>query len=431
MSIQYRTLPVLCLYIIAALYLKAGDEHPANAAAIRIGVDDEADSWWAKYGLLHKTEDPIDGLYSENEAANKYLATEKNASEYFKWSDRFRTRYREKGIEFWNRFPSDPRRFTWLLNTLYLSPKYWSDEKEGASMAAAKFVEKAAVDGAAIAKWNRKYLLLRAEFMNAPDVTEKQKGQLRIYELYSHIQIARLALLRNENVDMLSIATELLDVIAAFPQADGPFTASTLADNYLAAVELMPDYELYSAFLAAMRMSPVAELQKLAIAKGEIVKHRIVPLELKLPALKGGSIDLSTLKGKVVLVDFWANTCSSCIEAMPGIKRVYDRYRGDGFEVIGVWITPDVARDQPRALKILDTVGPNWPMGILAGETLTQFQEKYALFYVPVTWLIDQNGNLVTTDVTGPRLESEIRRLLGISVAGWIPAMSKPSGTGR
>ncbi|HEY7428499.1 MAG TPA: tetratricopeptide repeat protein, partial [Gemmataceae bacterium] len=59
-------------------------------------------------------------------------------------------------------------------------------------------------------------------------------------------------------------------------------------------------------------------------------------LDLAGPTVQGDKFDLKQLRGKVVLIDFWATWCGPCVAEMPNVKRVYDRYHKDGFEVVGV-----------------------------------------------------------------------------------------------
>jgi peroxiredoxin len=54
------------------------------------------------------------------------------------------------------------------------------------------------------------------------------------------------------------------------------------------------------------------------------------------PGLNGGTVRLSSLRGKVVLINFWATWCTACQDEMPAIEQVWDRYRGRGLEVIAV-----------------------------------------------------------------------------------------------
>jgi thiol-disulfide isomerase/thioredoxin len=123
-------------------------------------------------------------------------------------------------------------------------------------------------------------------------------------------------------------------------------------------------------------------------------------------------IDVAKQRGKVVLIDIWSNWCTACITAMPKVQAVYDKYREKGFEVVGVWLTQDEAKEKPKAIEILAEKGASWPNGVIAGQANLEFNKKYGIIGVPVTFLLDRNGKLVTNDVTGLRLEQEVKRLV-------------------
>ena len=120
-------------------------------------------------------------------------------------------------------------------------------------------------------------------------------------------------------------------------------------------------------------------------------------------------VSLSDYQGKIVLLDFWATWCKSCQEEIPIFIDLYDQYRDQGFEMVGISI------DSER-LKVvnpfIEKLGVNYT--ILLGEP--NLMDKYNIMAIPTAVLIDQSGN-IRKRFTGAQLdrliyENELKKLL-------------------
>ena len=117
--------------------------------------------------------------------------------------------------------------------------------------------------------------------------------------------------------------------------------------------------------------------------------------------LDGNPISLQDYRGKVVLLDFWAVWCGFCILEMPNLKKVYDTYKDQGFEVIGINLDPDEAelRDYVKEKDI------PWRQIFCEQGWDDPIVQQYNVTGVPEPWLIAKDGTLISTDAREAALE--------------------------
>ena len=106
--------------------------------------------------------------------------------------------------------------------------------------------------------------------------------------------------------------------------------------------------------------------------------------------INSGPLTLKALKGKVVLIDFWAFDCEPCIEAMPRIVDLQSKYGKDGLVVIGVH-TPraDYEKDVAKLREAINRMGIHFPVVV---DNKQKIFEDYRCDLWPSQFIIDQNG---------------------------------------
>ena len=137
------------------------------------------------------------------------------------------------------------------------------------------------------------------------------------------------------------------------------------------------------------------------------------PIEMVFTAIDGTEIDLSKMRGKVVLIDFWDIRCSPCIKEMPHVQTMYDKYNSQGFEVIGIAADGDQAKEQIE--RILKKTGAIWPQRLDNGKDASMsFHSLYGITSLPTVWLLNKDGIIVDRNARGARLETLIRKYLDL-----------------
>ena len=130
-------------------------------------------------------------------------------------------------------------------------------------------------------------------------------------------------------------------------------------------------------------------------------------------AISGKKIDVQKgLKGKVVVVDFWATWCGPCVADMPKNKELYAKYKDKGVEFIGVSLDHTEARGGLTQLKdFVAQQGITWPQYYQGNYVLSEFSASWGITSIPTVFIIDADGKLASTKAR-ENLEQLIQELL-------------------
>ncbi len=163
--------------------------------------------------------------------------------------------------------------------------------------------------------------------------------------------------------------------------------------------------------LAASGMTAAARIDTDLHASGRLGSTGALPaLPDALPGWHVVDIDGRTwspdaLRGRVVLVDFWATWCAPCLADLPGLKRLHARYAAQGLTILGVSLDRTSMRDFRSWLQ---RHGIGWPQVREAGGYDGATARRFGVDAIPASFLYDRRGQLLGTALRGAALEARV-----------------------
>ena len=142
--------------------------------------------------------------------------------------------------------------------------------------------------------------------------------------------------------------------------------------------------------------------------RGKMKDLKTKPVELKFTATDGKEVDLAKMRGKVVLVDFWASWCGPCVAEAPNVVAAYKKLHDKGFEIIGISLDQDKDKMEASAKKL----GLTWQQYFDGKGWQNSISSAFGINSIPATWLIDKKGMMRETSLRGEALAPAVEKLL-------------------
>lgn len=132
------------------------------------------------------------------------------------------------------------------------------------------------------------------------------------------------------------------------------------------------------------------------------------PVELSFTAVDGTKVDLAKMRGKVVLVDFWATWCGPCIGEIPNVVATYKKLHDKGFEIVGI----SLDKDKDRLASFTKDKGMTWVQYFDGKVWENEISSKYGIMGIPAMWVLDKKGMIRSTNARGSKLGKLVEDLL-------------------
>jgi peroxiredoxin len=129
--------------------------------------------------------------------------------------------------------------------------------------------------------------------------------------------------------------------------------------------------------------------------------------DIVLNDVDGNKFTLSSLRGKVVLVDFWASWCGPCRRENPNVVQAYKKYKDLGFTVLSV----SLDNNREKWIKAIEQDGMEWNHVSDLKGWQSEVAGLYAVRSIPATFLIDKEGKVIGKNLRGENLEKALNMI--------------------
>ncbi len=125
-------------------------------------------------------------------------------------------------------------------------------------------------------------------------------------------------------------------------------------------------------------------------------------------AANGEKFAIEDLRGRIVIIDFWATWCPPCVAELPNVKKAYDKYHEQGMEIVSISLDQSI----DRCKSFIKNEKMDWMHVIEGGGWGTRLAKQYGIDSIPRMFVLDTEGVVVAEDVRGEALQAAIEKAL-------------------
>lgn len=216
-------------------------------------------------------------------------------------------------------------------------------------------------------------------------------------ETIKQIQIDAMALESNQSSEVKNVINSMGDSFASLAAIGllNPKNEFQFMDSLVAKLD-----EIYPETKSIVQLKQQLDEMR-ALSMGQIAP------EIELPNPAGDIVKLSDLRGKYVMIDFWAAWCKPCREENPNVVKLYNEYKDKGFEVFGV----SLDRTKEAWVDAIAEDGLTWTHVSDLKYFNSAAAELYQIDAIPATYLIDPDGKIIGKDLRGPSLRAKLEEI--------------------